>query len=426
MSVKFSLIKFLDEARWQGYNNYDLPNYCTEHCLSESQKLLTHFLGYITDRQTPFRLIFEVGDFIFSDLAYYYSKGENIDDLLKPDRQNSFFVEKSSEDNKKTLTKSNPSSNDNKRHFVFKSRAHAGNNKILKDNGFKSKQRVYFASRFIPIDYVAIYCVLKNLAEYGDRDIVKYIQRIIRQDLPNENLLLRILYGLYLLGYKDLGTWVIESGVNEKSCLSLTEINACANKMSKRIKTFLEKGEIDPNFTKNEIFSAKRVLCYVRDLLKFQNVENAFANHFKKCLNDEDTFTILEDQLYLLELPGDVWNNNDKFYNCLFEGTDEEKKYKGKKKKVALNRLLRHIYEIQGIKNCYPEQFDVTFDFARNMCSKQNKGNCTYCPFEKDNSKIPDAFCLKGENEDNYCPFLLYACGYKTPCNKIKEHCPNK
>ena len=84
-------IRFLDEARWKG-SNYDTPYYADEERMSSEQKLLTHFLGYITNRQISYKLVFDKLDFIFSQLVEDFEKGKNVDGLLekylKPQKDN--------------------------------------------------------------------------------------------------------------------------------------------------------------------------------------------------------------------------------------------------------------------------------------------------------------------------------------------------
>ena len=64
----FEITNFLDNARWLSKENYNLINFFTTG-LSDDEKLLTHWLCYITDRQMPFRRIWDIGGFIFSELV---------------------------------------------------------------------------------------------------------------------------------------------------------------------------------------------------------------------------------------------------------------------------------------------------------------------------------------------------------------------
>ena len=168
----------------------------------------------------------------------------------------------------------------------------------------------------------------------------------------------------------------------------------------------------------------------MRDLLKCKPY---YAEKFKKCLDesDESLFDVLYSQIPLwLELPGDTWNNNISFQECL--GVFQ--KCNGKKN-VSPNVRIRNIYtelkeKFKETIDYYPEQFDCSFDFVPRMCDVGGKRNCQYCPISPDKMKtdhlhILDEFCHK--DKDKYCPFLLYAAGYKIKCRDMDEKiCPNK
>ena len=73
-----------DDMRWEQPANYNLINYCSED-LSSEEKLLTHWLCYITDRQTDFRRIWEVGGYVISHLvrAYVRENEQDVHSLLR-------------------------------------------------------------------------------------------------------------------------------------------------------------------------------------------------------------------------------------------------------------------------------------------------------------------------------------------------------
>ena len=89
----FEKINFLDNARWESKYNYNLINFF-KNGLSNNEKLLTHWLCYITDRQMSFMRIWDIGGFIFSELVEAIKKTGNLD-LLNPDKPDlSFFIER--------------------------------------------------------------------------------------------------------------------------------------------------------------------------------------------------------------------------------------------------------------------------------------------------------------------------------------------
>ena len=115
--------------------------------------------------------------------------------------------------------------------------------------------------------------------------------------------------------------------------------------------------------------------------------------------------TVLKSALDVIELPGDVWNNNRIFREGLFAPHLDRIP-----KTWDMPRTVRGIYEQlkeQGT-TFYPEQLDVTFDFVPRMC---NRRMCYICMF----GAGVDRLCH--QQPDLYCPVTLAACGYVHPCN---------
>lgn len=69
------VISWLDDKRWSDYNNYNFINFFRED-LSNSEKILTHWVCYITDRQMPFEVVWDKGGYVFSELVYEYTRGK--------------------------------------------------------------------------------------------------------------------------------------------------------------------------------------------------------------------------------------------------------------------------------------------------------------------------------------------------------------
>ena len=67
------------------------------------------------------------------------------------------------------------------------------------------------------------------------------------------------------------------------------------------------------DFCDQKIFDSKRLNCAVRDYFK----RKEYFEHISLLLGSKDTFQLLQDQLWQIELPGDSWNNNDKLSKCL-------------------------------------------------------------------------------------------------------------
>jgi len=73
----------LDDIRWSMADNYNLINYSHDDLTSDEQ-LLTHWLCYITDRQTPFQRIWDVGGYVISHMVRTFARedGRDVRELL--------------------------------------------------------------------------------------------------------------------------------------------------------------------------------------------------------------------------------------------------------------------------------------------------------------------------------------------------------
>ena len=91
INEKFKFMGFLDHARWcDSSEKKDVSNYYSINMAnrdaSGEELLLTHFLGYITNRQTPFERIFEQLDYIFSQLVHDFKfTKRSVNELFSPD-----------------------------------------------------------------------------------------------------------------------------------------------------------------------------------------------------------------------------------------------------------------------------------------------------------------------------------------------------
>ena len=299
---KMKFMRFLDHARWCNHSflNYELPNMADKKAPSE-QVLLTHFLGYITNRQTPFQTVFEQLDYIFSQMVHNFAKGESVDDLLNPCKDKSFFVQKEGKDTY-TFVSHEAKSEDSSCPEITKG--------LMRKPG----DRIYAVSRFYPNDYIAIRCVMEILDEgiHGhpfNRGLIDFIKWAIG-DKPAENGLERLLYALWLLGYQGIGSWAAtkpdkekHDGKTSKGYLSdffgesesdsFNLFRELKNKKKEYLEDMGKNGLNDAFYKKNfaraeksedikdnERFSAKRVICFVRDMFKLNS--NAFSTYLKK------------------------------------------------------------------------------------------------------------------------------------------------
>ena len=370
-------IHFLDEGRWLAESNYDIPNYADTR-MPPDQKLLTHFLGYITNRQISYKLIFSKLDFIFSQLVIDFYSHSPYTLLLNPGKY--IYCEKGE---KKGFQACRP----------MDDRA-----QYSEDKSLPRKELIRASSRFFPNDVVGIFCTLKVLAHFTEKNFSDYIKKSLSLATPEQ--------------------WKNEDLDHQKI------YDRCIVKKYDAIKKFYDGGGIPETFRK-ERYKSKRLTCFVRDLFKCEH----YRSLFEKIISPQ-VMKKLQNQLYVLELPGDVWNNNEHFQECFRRCFKIEEP---KRKTEQFNEIVRALYENQvwaelGLtrSDYYPEQLDTTFDFVPRMCEKTGRANCDICPLNpKGNGKISGKFCLKESDQEKFCPFLLYACGYKVSCKDVKT-CPNK
>jgi len=411
----FEIVSFYDTCRWSSErevrmkNEESLINFY-DKTLNDDTKLLTHWLGYITNRQMGFERIFKEGGFVFSELADEYKKDEkDFWALLNPNsNSDSSFIQEDKE------TKVQKDGKEIKRYSFI---GHTEPNKLINEKDIENN-RVIFKSRFLPIDYFSILYTLDMLTSY-QRSLSYFIAQIYKTyKVKKENLIQKILFSLYLLSYHDI------KQKNYTDMNNFEEIKKDVENRTKEIKQILDnpkKFEKEfEKFQKEEIYRQKRAWCCLRDFLKSPE----FNSYFEKAmlantdLNKEELKGLSDiEMLRQLELPGDVWNNRPNFQKCI----RNDEKFDNSKS----NRYLREYYKgNENLKtgNSYPEQFDITFDFVPKMC---DKNNCDICPIGiiSNKAKKEEGFekiCLG--NTSKYCTVALVGCGYKMMC-KGEEEC---
>lgn len=67
----FKAISWLDSKRWD--NEENCINFSKEN-LTNCEKILTHWICYVTDRQMPFEIVWDKGGYVFSEVIYEYSR----------------------------------------------------------------------------------------------------------------------------------------------------------------------------------------------------------------------------------------------------------------------------------------------------------------------------------------------------------------
>lgn len=289
------------------------------------------------------------------------------------------------------------------------------NAQYAEDISFPNTETISAASRFFPVDAAAIFCTLKSLSYFSNKSLSAYMNLFLERAAEGRELE-SLLYGLWLLGYSNIGRWKKEE-LNHQAIFE-----RCYLPKKEAIENYLFKNKGIPQTFRKQRFSIKRLTCFVRDLLKCDHFLDKGGEYLSLNMMEK-----LQAQLHILELPGDVWNNNAHFQECFFLHSSQEQQ-----KVKHFNKMLREFYEKYAWEelglsplNYYPEQFDTTFDFVPRMCEKTGQTNCSFCPIGRSDGKIPKEFCLEKSDKEKFCPFLLYACGYKVCCKDV-ESCPNK
>jgi hypothetical protein len=361
LSNIFKTISWLDDKRWNVEYNYNFVNFF-KNDLSNCEKILTHWICYITDRQMPFEIVWDKGGYVFSELVYEYSRN-----TLSPQQPKQIF---------------------DKYYDKYK------DNKDKERFRFKSTDNVYFASRYVTDDYEKISQTLEvlNKSEYK-RNIVVYIIDIIRKFKDSEDLLVRVACGLHLLSYH----------LDRKKAIA-EKVTRIINENEKFEKKLSE-------FKKTSTRGKKRLWCCIRDYKKglYHQIFNSAINEVAS-ENAEELIKKWDGlPMNQIELPGDVWNNSPLFRDNLFSNIlDVDKIPKTWGMPDVVRELYNQIKKDKDAHDFYPEQFDITFDFVPRMC---NKKLCRVCLFGRDGV---ESICIP--TKDKYCPVALVSCGYIAKC----------
>ena len=386
----FKIAACIDNARWiheDNTVNYHInPETIINEIESEIEKaeyvILSHWITYICERQMKFEQIWEKGGFVFSWLVWKYQKCESLEDLKE------LFA---------TAIKFDVKDGEKKCRFVAdKSDCYES---ALKRADFKDNEPT-FASRFPALDGIAIVNTLVTLKKHDG--LHGYLQKVIDSDDFRENTgdsVKILLYSMHKLTYENPLPNELENKIKAVDIFNKKQEQKQITINLSDYKTFCE----------NKIFESKRVNCAVRDYIS----NEFYAEHFK-ILTGID----FAEQLNQLELPGDVWNNNKTFGDCI-------EKIGIKHTRGKLNKALRREYK-EDFTGC-PVQFDITFDFVPNMCKAKPESKCNICIFgfvknkESFDSERFNELC-KNDKTTN-CGVLREYCKYEVPCSSESNTC---
>ena len=386
----FKITDFLDRARWdwEPTEKNKLINYYKPDITAE-QKLLTHYITYITNRQIPFQRVWDIGGFVFSEMVVRY--GEDGVDVLKPNGEQSFFYMSGDK-------------------AEFTSHSKVNDNTILLNEGYTTDDLVVFIPRYIASEYKSILFTLHTLASNEfDRKLSKYIAYVLKQNNDNDETIVRVLFALHLLTYENVKQPKIKEFEYD---ILISEAEEQTDHVMKLLKNKNEFDKAFNSFKKKTIYSSKRAWCTIRDYLKSPEFKLVFKEALEGCDIGEDNYIFKEENFHQFELPGDVWNNNSKFSYCLFE----------KEGKINANKNLRDLYNqskaTKDLETGYVEQFDISFDLVPRMCERKA---CDFCPYGLLTSENHQFYQLCINDKSKYCPVLLFSCGYQHKCYGAKE-----
>jgi len=176
MSAILEVFSLLDDIRWNGASNYNLINYCRDD-LTDDEKLLTHWLCYITDRQMQFERIWDIGGYVISHLVRTYTANpdRNVAEVISP------YVRR----NGNTVRLESP---------LDRPSARLGRYEITEDT-------VPFASRYMPEDLGLIYRTLGILDKVADRSIARFMCLALDEGMDIEQDIKKMAFALNQLTY---------------------------------------------------------------------------------------------------------------------------------------------------------------------------------------------------------------------------------
>lgn len=360
----WKVVSWLDTCRWNSEVNGNYINFFEQE-MTNCEKILTHWLCYITDRQMPFEKVWDTGGHVFSELVYDYCRNKvSAEDLL-----NNYYEAYTDKKGKQ-------------RHR------------------FKARGGATFAPRYPSKDFQCILQTLKVLEEY-QKNLVFYVVTVIRKFQDSPDLLAGIACALHLLTYRVMH--------NKADCKRTITIIEDPEQFEQQLRWF----------KKSSTTNKKRLWCCIRDYKKGL-YNNVFASGIQEVVEGESSLELIETWNALpmdqIELPGDVWNNSPPFRdNLIGSVVDIADIPKNWKMPTIIREVYKELTSTEQDTAFYPEQFDITFDFVPRMCTKKL---CKVCPFGENGV---DPICLP--SQDKYCPVALVSCGYLIKCVGKREDC---
>jgi len=299
------VVSWLDEARWRGAPDlFSKPVYDS---LDASKKLLVHWLCYITNRQRPFRQVWDDGGFVFSAVVASYPR------LVSPSGGVRQFLERHQTKGKGELPAYYASS---------------------------GGREVTYAPRF-GADHESIERTLEILYDYGG-SLAAFISAFVSRFRSEPEGLRRLAHSLDLLSYRR------EVPLHEAR--SLLRSDAALARDFRAWK-------------RSSTEHHKRLWASLRDYRKP-------GSPFRRYLETQVQWPDSGFEINQLELPGDVWNQRfskrlvGRIASAVVLDASPAKASK------TARRLYDRIVRLDPHTSFYPERLDVSFDFTPRMCEQ--------------------------------------------------------
>jgi hypothetical protein len=334
----FKVISWLDDKRWK--QEKIRPDTFVEKILEAdelqpAQKVLVHWLIYITDRGKLADMLWENSTPKIKELVVRY-----FNESVSRKEQVAELWEKYEKENK---------------------------------------------VRAFPADLESIKRTLILLLDYS-KNIIKFMTRGLSKwanDHPKE-FCPRVAFSLYILSYRDVQSLAQKDELREQNQGQL-------NKKIEEAKSILNTdAKFEEEFKEWYCGSKrwhKRTWAALRDYKKSRLLLEILIKGIQ-AQADQDVWR--KDFTKQLELPGDIWNTRF-FEKCIKPIAENmEVPLKGKKTPSVVRDLWRKIES--KCPESYPEQLDITFDFVPRMCDKKF---CAVCPLGPDGAKL---ICIPSED----------------------------
>ena len=186
---KFAIMHFLDEVRWKVENAGGVIfNCCSSFSLSCNEKILTHWLLYITERQMPFEQIWDKGGIVFTQIVREYTRTKNMHviDISSnvANGRDTFF----GKDGKKDIYNNETYSFTSKIPYDdLDDKARERVRKYYSSKERKANPIIEFKSRFFTTDYLSMFYTLHTLSSF-EHSIVKYMATVVEMILSSKNI----------------------------------------------------------------------------------------------------------------------------------------------------------------------------------------------------------------------------------------------